>query len=278
MQRGCIFKYRGAWFLKYYDVCLTDGQRKSRRACKKLAPVSDEYRTKADVRTLADAILNPINSGQLQPESSMLVEDFITQHYMPYVRKTLRPATYKNYNDIFRFHVQGKLKVSLRDFRTVTAQRFLTEITDVGHTTKLRIKSFVSGVFKHAKQIGVLDGINPVQDSVVLGRTDRRKMPAYDLVEIEALMRAVPEPAKTIVAVASLTGLRVSELMGLRWTDYNGETLHVSRSVWRTHIRAPKTFESAAEIPVLPVLRTALKQHRARTQASDEDYIFGGSR
>jgi integrase len=84
------------------------------------------------------------------------------------------------------------------------------------------------------------------------------------------------EPAKTVVAVAALTGLRLSELRGLRWSDYDGESLRISRSIWRTHVSLPKTSESEASIPVLPELRIVLDRHR--DGASDNAYIFAGKR
>ena len=50
--------------------------------------------------------------------------------------------------------------------------------------------------------------------------------------------------AATVVAVAGFTGLRLGEICGLKWGDYDGESLKVNRSVWRTQITAPKTEAS----------------------------------
>ena len=84
------------------------------------------------------------------------------------------------------------------------------------------------------------------------------------------------EPAKTVVAVAALTGLRLSELRGLRWGDYDGANLYVHRSVWRTHVSGTKTAEAEAAVPVLPVLKDVFDRHRK--DASDDAYIFAGER
>jgi len=282
MQRGIIYKHHGAWFLRYYDWRTVNGKPIKKRVARKLAPISPAYPTKRSVLTIAEKILTPINAGQVQPESTMLVEDFIENVYLPHVKRTLRQSTHKDYNDIFRCHLKGKIgKVMMRDFRTVHAQRLLASIPGVGHTSLLRIKSFLSGTFRHAKQIGTLDGINPVQDSSVPGRPTRRKMPAYTLDQIFKILGAVPEHAGLVIAVAALSGLRLSELRGLRWSDYNGETLRVSRSVWRTHVNAPKTAESEAELPVLPVLREVLENHRKQQRRKDTDnnaYVFAGPR
>jgi integrase len=280
MQRGHIFKYRKSWFLKYYDVHLANGQRAGRRACKKLADVNETYRTKADVRTLADKILAPINSGIITPESSMQVSDFIENHYLPHVKATLRASTYKDYGDVWRCHVNERLgKVTLRDFRTVHGQRLIQGIDGIGHTSLLRVKSFLSGVFTYCKQEGILDGVNPMQGVKVRGRATKAKMPVYSIEEIETAIYALQEPARTIFAVAAFSGLRLSELRGLRWSDYDGNSLQVSRSVWRTHVSAPKTAESEAAVPVLPILARALEGHKKRCKNPTSDsYIFAGER
>src|SRR5208282_5514244 len=191
MQRGHIFKFRGKWFVKYYDVRLANGVRVSKRACKKLAPVNETYRTKSDVQSLADKILTPINSGAVVPESSMKVSEFIENHYLPHVETTLRASTHKDYNDVWRCHVKSRLgKLPLRDFRTVHGQRLIQSIDGIGHTSLLRVKSFLSGVFTYCKQEGILDGVNPMQGVRVKGRPSKTQMPVYSISEIsDALHR-----------------------------------------------------------------------------------------
>jgi integrase len=66
---------------------------------------------------------------------------------------------------------------------------------------------------------------------------------AYSLEEITTIVEMLPEPAATIFAVACYTGLRDSELRGLRWEDFDGKQLTISRSVWRGHIQPTKTCE-----------------------------------
>src|ERR1700678_2258559 len=252
MQRGQIFKRRKSWFVRFYDQQITSNGPRTVRVCKKLGDVDEVHRKKSDVIALADRILSPLNAGVLTAESSMTVADFIEGHYLPHVEATLRRSTLKDYKDVFRCHVKDRLgELRMRDFRTVHGQRLLQSIDSVGHTSLLRIKSFLSGVFTYAKQEGVLDGVNPMQGVKVRGRATKAKMPVYAIEEIERAIYALAEPARTVFAVAAFSGLRLSELRGLRWSDYDGNSLQGSRSVWRTHVSAPKTAESQAAVPVL---------------------------
>jgi len=213
---------------------------------KRLALISDDYPNKRSVLLLAEKILASVNTGLQQPESAMLLADLIGNVYLPFVLKEL-----KAYNDIFKYHLKNKLNdVRLRDFRTVHGQRQLRGITGVNHTSLLRIKSFLSGTFKHAKRQGFLDGVNPIQDVSVPGRPVKFRGPVYSIDELHSLFWALEdiEPSKTIVALAAFTGLRISELQPLRWSDYNPATgtLHVQRSIWRTHIQATKLRRAKA--------------------------------
>ena len=68
----------------------------------------------------------------------------------------------------------------------------------------------------------------------------------------------LPEPARTLVAIAAFTGLRAGELRGLELADYDSSVLHVRRSAWRKHIGAPKGKRGKGAVPVIPRLRQIL--------------------
>src|SRR5579862_3294705 len=138
MQRGQVYKKSGSWMLRYWDVEMNGRVRRAVR----LAPINQEYPSKTSVAVLADKILTPINTKQIQPESSMTVHDFIQSHYLPHVKAELRPSTYTDYRTVFNTYVKDRLgDIRLRDFRTVHAQKLFREIPGVGHTSLLRIKS-----------------------------------------------------------------------------------------------------------------------------------------
>lgn len=283
MQRGQIYKSHGSWFLRYRETHLQDGRPVSKRMCARLAPVSEDYPSKRSVLLLAEKILAPINAGTMQPASTQRLVDFIEHNYFKHAKTNLRPSTVKGYKDIFSDHVQSRLgDIQLRNFRTVTGQHLLAQIfaeDKIGHTSMSRVKSFLSGVFTFALREGVLDGVNPIRAVQILGRPVRTKQRVYGLGEIDIMLRSLPEPDRTVIAVCAFTGLRISEVRGLQWGDYNGASLEIRRSVWRTHVGATKTVESEASVPVLPFLQKVLEAHRGRSKRTQPlDYIFAGER
>ena len=88
------------------------------------------------------------------------------------------------------------------------------------------------------------------------------------------MVNAVDEPAKTVLLVAGLSGLRHGEIRGLRWEDFKGDEMLVRRAVWRTHVDETKTG-NVAPVPVVPILKTALLAHRKRT--AGDGWIFAGA-
>jgi integrase len=284
MQTGYIYKERGKWRVRWYEL-KTDGTRLRRFAT--LVNVDENYPTKTSVRLLALKHLEPVNSGRTQPESLMPLTEFIENFYLPFVKQNLRPSTYKDYrNDIYERHLKDRLgNIKLRDFRTVNGQRLIAAVhkdfPEIGHKTLLRIKSFASGVFRHARTEGLLDDNNPMRDVRLPPGVRRKKFigETYTVPEIIKMLVVLGanELAAAVVAVAAFTGLRHSELRGLQWGDYDeaNQRLHVRRSMWRTKMQPTKTESSEASVPVLPILKMFIQNHHHHLVGLPEEGDLG---
>ena len=269
-QKGYIFRRGKSWFVRYCDdVLQPDRTVKRKLVCKKLdVEYSDQYRTKASVKSFAQEILAPINAGLIDAKSTMLVTDFVTNIYFPEYADKKRASTSKSYHDMFDIHLKHRLaKITLRQFRTVDGERLLSAIardTELGRNSLKHIKSFLSGVFKQAKRLGILNGVNPMVDTSIPPSKEPAETHAYSLDEIKRMLAVLDEPARTVVMTAALTGLRKGEIAGLCWEDFNSRELSVSRSIWNGITNPPKTARSKAPVPVVKELAEALEAHRER--------------
>ncbi len=90
------------------------------------------------------------------------------------------------------------------------------------------------------------------------------------------MLERLPEPSRTVVAVAAFSGLRESEIRGLRWTDYDGKFFHVRTSIWRTHEGETKTRKSKNSVPVIEPLQKILAAHKQKNGSSE--WIFAGEK
>jgi integrase len=97
--------------------------------------------------------------------------------------------------------------------------------------------------------------------------------------EIKRLIEATGKNAKlrALLLTAALTGLRASELRGLRWSDVDlkAEELHVRQRADRfCVIGSPKTMESRRTVPLAPDVLLALKQWRLACPKGKLDLVF----
>ena len=282
MQRGQVFRRNGSWYVRYYQNEIKDGATVRRRIAARLARYGDDYRSKKDVLPLVDELLFPVNSGAAQPESSLTLAEFFENRYAPAREKKLRPSTLNSHRDVFTRHIKDNIgDIKMRDFHTKDAQHFFDNLAedkpDLSHSSLLRMKAILSAIFTYARQEDVLRAANPIQGVKAEGRRYKPERIAYKLEDIQAMLAKLEEPARTVVTVAAFTGLRASEIRGLRWEDYTGDEIRVVRSVWRTHVGPTKTEESGENpVPVIPILRRALDQHRKSNPG--DGYIFAGER
>jgi integrase len=261
-------------------VLQPDGTIKRKVICRKLpVPYGDEFRKKTSVRPFAQEILAPLNAGRLNPLATMPIFDFTEKIYLPkYVDAKLRPSTRKSYRDSWR-HIRSRLgKLTLRSFRTVHGEQLLADIArqaDLGRSSLKSVKAFLSGVFKQAKRLGILDGINPRQDTSIPATREPQETHAYSLQEVKQMLSVLEEPARTVILTAALSGLRKGEIR-LRWEDFTGKELRVRQSVWNGFATEPKTARSKAAIPVVKQLAEALEAYRARMGKLAVGPIFQG--
>ena len=277
MQNGLIYRVGNCWLLRYWTTVLENGKPVKRRVAKKLATYSREYRTEASVRHLAAKILAPINAKTARPESTDTLAAFL-QTYIANreAEGRLRPSSVKTAHDCFKLLEPHLGNLRLAAARVADIDTLLRRVAETprAHTVYKSVKSFLSGAFKYALRRGILDA-NPVRDAELPQGRKPKETHAYTLDEVGAMLHNLSEPARTIVLVAAFTGLRSSELKGLRWEDYTGDELRVSRGVWNGKVNETKTQSSRASVPMLPIVAQALAEHRAR--AAGDGYIFCGA-
>lgn len=268
MQKGQIFRRHGAWHLRYRS--------NGKQISVKLTDYSDNYRTVSSVRPLTDRYLRPVNQGQASDPQT--VQQFIDLVYFPHAELHKRPSTIKGYRNLYSRYIQSHVAgVRMFGFRTKDGQALLNRVSTehkLSHLTLIHIKSFLSGVFTFAKRDGSLDGANPMQGVEVPAGNESRPTHAYSTAEISKMVSTLNGIPRVAVIVAAYSGLSLGELQGLQWQDIDAKHLNVQRTIWQGIEGQPKTKARKDSIPLLPVVRKALKQHRKANPATK--WIFEG--
>src|SRR5262249_42457598 len=83
-------------------------------------------------------------------------------------------------------------------------------------------------------------------------------------------------PCRTIVITAALTGMRIGEILALRWSrvDFATSSLSVTETFSDGNFGSPKTRSSRRVIPMSSTLKLVLDNHYSRSIVSPQDLVF----
>jgi integrase len=141
--------------------------------------------------------------------------------------------------------------------------------------TKAKIRNVMSAIFHHAMRYEWIDR-NPIK--LVRQSAKRERIPdVLELVEIQLLLSKLGVREGTLALLDAGTGLRVSELLALRWRDVDFEKLelNVTRSIWHQVVGECKTEASAKPVPLDTYMaEDLLRWRRQSAYPTPEDYIF----
>jgi hypothetical protein len=133
----------------------------------------------------------------------------------------------------------------------------------------------MSVLFNHGLRHELLDR-NPVQ--WVRQSAKRKKIPAVvEIEEVHSLVGALDLRERTMVLLDVVTGLRASELFGLKWSDinFNKNEISVTRSIVMQVVGSCKTEASQKPVPLDPLLANTLRNWRAHTRyKAATDWVF----
>jgi integrase len=113
------------------------------------------------------------------------------------------------------------------------------------------IRDVLSSILGSAVKYGFLVK-NPAEGVHVAPakRGTRRHKPFIRPEQFAALVELIQEPYATMVFVAVYTGLRISELIALRWSDIHQQSITIDERFCRGDWAAPKSDASNTTIPV----------------------------
>src|SRR5579862_205246 len=145
--------------------------------------------------------------------------------------------------------------------------------------TKKHLRDLLRHLVDQAMEAGFIPvGVNPISLVTVKGSSKRAKQPRNLTVEeFHTLLRHLREPFKTMVLIQVCLGLRVSELLALRWknVDWMGAKLNVEHGIVNQHLDFVKTEGSRKAMTIDPQLVSVLSVWKHTSQFPDgEDWMF----
>jgi integrase len=150
----------------------------------------------------------------------------------------------------------GHLRM-IKIWQALTLQTYFSKLTasttnqPLSHESRDKIRDVLSSALRFAVQHDLLVR-NPAESLRIPPdkRGKKRNKPYLTPQQFDLLVELIPEPYASMVHVAIYTGLRVSELAGLRWNDIGTSSITIDERFCRGDWGAPKSEASNATIGV----------------------------
>jgi integrase len=238
------------WVVYYWDDDFIDGERRRKKKRHVLGPSTMQKR---DAEKERDEFLRPKNQGLVPVGSAIRFADFVSTVYQPAVLPTMAKSSRDRSMSIYKNYLDPAFgSMSLRDITPLLVQRYVSGMAtwELSQESKDKLRDVLSSILGSAVKYQYLV-TNPAKDvRLPVAKSGRRAKPYITEEEFEQLLARIAEPYATMVYVATYTGLRPSELIGLKWRNVLDDSIRIEERYCRGDWGAPKSEASNATIPV----------------------------
>jgi integrase len=264
-----------------------------------------------EVQKIKAEYLRPLNQGLISAGSATPFESFVDTVYKTTALPLMASSTQARYRGIIdRYLVPTFGPLCLRELTPLTLQKYISgfEIREpedtkqksperkgadrrLGRESVDKIRDVLSSILGSAVKYGYLvtNPAGSLQLPPARSGTRRHK-PFVRPEQFASLVELIEEPYATMVYLAVYTGLRVSEVIALRWSDIHEQSITIDERCCRGDWAAPKSDASNTTIPVnrkvierIQRLRTltvevragrATRRYRAVKSDGPDDLVF----
>jgi integrase len=193
-----------------------------------------------------------------------------------------KASTVADYRSAVRAHLDPAFgSLALEDVTGELVERWVADALRRGELSRRSLQKLVvllNGIFRRARRVWRLSA-NPVADVERLSVARRAAIDFYSPEEVHALARAAAsEQDSAVYFTAALTGLRMGELLALRWrdVDFPADAIRVVASYTARKLGTPKSGLGRA-VPMVDEVAQTLARLADRDYFVDaDDLVFPG--
>ena len=261
-QQGSVYKtgkriktWYGIW---REDVLDADGKVKRRQRNVRLGTVA-ELPTQGAAR---DALARHIGVS-LKPKVEMTFSELF-ERWKKVASLSLKATTYGHYVNALESYVVpvfGKCQIA-RIERYEIESFFATQATRYSRSTIRSMRISFGLLLAYAVRNGWLKenlskGVKLPRAENCAGRRVHRRVLSPS--QTTSIAEKLSEPYATLVLFLAVTGLRIGEAIAIKWSDFEGDVLHVQRRMYDGKVDTTKSRDSKRRIPIPPALLERLK-------------------
>ena len=259
------------------------GPRGKRVYRKRVIGTVEEFSNIEAARGAVSGLITEVNGATDRARSISMRVAQLSSHFEQ--RELTRSNTWRSHSTkkgysvyLRRWIVPQWGQFKLRDIKTIQVELWLRRLA-LAKSSCAKIRGLMSVVFNHACRYEFFE-FNPIR--LVRQGAKRRTAPnVLAPAEIKALLDRLALRERTLVMLAASTGLRQSELFGLKWGDINFDlrTMSVTRSIVCGVVGPCKTEASQKPVPLHPLVADTLAQWKEkRRYKKPDDWIFASAR
>jgi len=270
------------WFAKYR---LADGRQIKKRvgpAWTRRGRPQDGYFTRRIAQDWLDELLTDARRGEMVGvrRTGVRFADAAAE-WLRYCEqeRACKQSTLGDYKTMVSVLNRDLGEQRLEDIDHQVIERWRARFTESGRRSNRTVQKYLvalHGIFKRACRVYGLP-VNPV---ALVERPRLKRTAGIDVLSGDEIKRlldaAATEQDATLYLTAAYTGLRLGELLGLRWEDidFEGDTIRVRRSWTNGEEGTPKSGRDRA-VPMIESVAKALKRQRTRDRwISSGDLVF----
>lgn len=253
---------------------------------KQVIGTASQYPTKALASSAIESLKMTVNRQGFQRLAGPQTFSALVKHYrlkeLPeenHQRKTKK--TKKVYESNLKNHIVPKWgSHQLRTIFAAEVEEWLERLA-LAPGSRAKIRNQMSAIFRHGIRWG---WIGEHENPIATVRTSAKRLTVPETLTAEeflTLYGKLPDRERTMVTICATTGLRVSEVLGLKWEniDFESGLADVQRSVVDGAIGDCKSEVSKQPVPLDALTLDELRSWRKITMyASDADWIFASER
>ena len=241
----------------------------------------DQYKTEAHALKAAEGmrlIINDVVAQRPPVPFSGLLDRFLLDQKQEQESEQITYNTLASYRSMISKRIRPMWGDSkLEDVRATLVQDWLRKL-DVSPKYKGHIRSLMHCLFDKAMLWELLDvQRNPMELVEVKGISKRRKRPCVlQVQDAWRILDEIVQPYRTMVLIGLCFGLRISEILGLRWTDFDftRSVVLIQRSAVGKHLNRLKTEYSQDEVPLESSFILVLTKWQELCAATEQGWVF----
>lgn len=260
---------KSAWLVDYRDQ---SGKRRAKQFARKKE--AEEYAARAQ---------HEVRQGtHTHDRDSITVADAADLWLAAAEAERLERSTIKRYRELAELHIKPKFgALKLTGLSKPMVQDFRLELLQTkSRAMAAKILRALSAILANAMELGAINQNVAASAKVGKLKRDAEKVIVPDRADLKAMIRAATDAERSFILTAITTGLRSSELRGLRWQDIDiaaGTITVRQRADQWGQIGPPKSEAGKRTIPIPPELVAELKAWKLRSPISRQDLAFPSS-